>query len=75
MQGKYGGYQIIKDLGKLQLSELTGIVVGPNAIAACLVPGQTCERSSSCTIRRAIRRLDKRFQGLLAETYVLDLIA
>ncbi|MDP6811231.1 MAG: Rrf2 family transcriptional regulator [Kiritimatiellia bacterium] len=74
VQGKYGGYQVIRDLGKLQLSELAEVVVGPNAIAACLVPGQSCNRSPSCTIRRAVHRLDQRFQQLLADTTILELI-
>ena len=74
VQGKYGGYQVIRDLSRLQLSELADVVIGPNAVATCLLPGHECRHSASCTIRRAVRRLDQRFHKLLADTTILDLI-
>jgi Rrf2 family nitric oxide-sensitive transcriptional repressor len=74
VQGKYGGYQLTRDLARLQLSELAEVVVGHSAVATCLLPGHECRHSSSCTIRRAVRRLDQRFQQLLADTSILDLI-
>jgi|GEM_PF-1749671 Rrf2 family protein len=74
VQGKYGGYQLARDLGSLHLNELAEVVVGPSAVATCLLPGHACRHSTSCTIRRAVRRLDQRFQQLLVDTSILDLI-
>jgi Rrf2 family cysteine metabolism transcriptional repressor len=74
VQGKYGGYQIARELKQLSLGELSEVVMGPNALTPCLAPGQACELSPSCTIRRAMAQLNQSIDQLLQDTSVADLI-
>ncbi len=74
MQGKYGGYQIIRDLRHVSLEELIRTVVGPSAIATCLQPGHVCPHSGRCTIRKAVGRLDVKMREFLGAISVQDLI-
>ena len=58
VQGKYGGYQIARDLAELSLGELFDCVMGPNGLTPCLQPGRECQFTASCTIRRAMAQLN-----------------
>ena len=75
VQGKYGGYQVIKNLSTVSVEEMMVAVVGPNAVAACLQPGHVCRHAESCTIRLAVSRLDKEVRGLFGRLTIADLIA
>lgn len=75
VQGKYGGYQIIRDLATLSLEELMRVVDGPNAIATCLQPGHICPHSGRCAIRRAVARLDDKLRAFLQAVRISELIA
>ena len=75
VQGKYGGYQIIRDLSGVTMEELSGVVVGESSVTACLEAGQHCALQGSCTIRRAMGRLDQRLHGLLRDISVGELLS
>jgi Rrf2 family protein len=75
VQGKYGGYQIVRDLSQVSLKELSDVVIGPHAVADCLAPGHSCRLSGRCTIKKAVKRLDGRLNALLAELTVLELVS
>ena len=75
VQGKYGGYQIIRDLETVSLEELMRVVVGPTAIATCLQPGHTCPHTGRCAIRRAVARIDTRMRTFLQGVPVMELIS
>ena len=65
VQGKYGGYQIAKDLAGVSLGELLRAVVGPRAIADCLQPGHACPHRGGCTIRRGVVRIEAKTRAFL----------
>jgi Rrf2 family protein len=74
IQGKYGGYQLIRSLENLSLEELMDVVIGHKNVAACLEVDHVCQHAGKCTIRRAVQRLDDRLHGLLGEISLLELI-
>ena len=65
VQGKYGGYQIAKDLAGVSLEELMRAVVGPRAIADGLQPGHACPHRGGCTIRRGVVRIEAKTRAFL----------
>ena len=75
VQGKYGGYQIVKDLDTVSVEEMMVAVIGPNAVAACLQPGRVCRHKESCTIRNAVSRLDEHVRALFRNVTIAELIA
>ncbi len=75
VQGKYGGYRIVRALKDLSLGELSDVVIGPNGLTPCLQPGQSCALTTSCTIRRAMGKLNTELHRLLQTTSVADLLA
>lgn len=49
--GATGGYQILRDLAKVNLLELIEMIEGPTAVVKCMQSeGETCEINSSCNI-------------------------
>ena len=50
VQGKYGGYQIIRSLEELTMEELIDVVVGHRNVAACLEASHVCQHSGKCSI-------------------------
>ena len=75
VQGKYGGYQIARDLDDVSLAILMSVVVGPRAIANCLQPGQTCPHRDTCTIRRGIVRIAAKTKAFLESIPIQEMIA
>jgi Rrf2 family protein len=75
VQGKYGGYQIARDLAELSLGELFDCVMGPNGLTPCLQPGRECQFTASCTIRRAMAQLNSRVDQLFRDTSVAELLS
>ena len=74
VQGKYGGYQVNRDLSTLSLGELTEVVIGASAVADCLQKGHVCKLAGRCTIRKAVKGLDARVKDLMAGVSVLELV-
>ena len=75
VQGKYGGYQIARDLDGVTLATLMSVVVGPRAVADCLQPGQTCPHRGGCTIRRGIVRIAAKSKAFLESISIRELMA
>ncbi|MDY0144375.1 MAG: Rrf2 family transcriptional regulator [Kiritimatiellia bacterium] len=74
VQGKYGGYQIARDLDDVSLATLMTVVVGPRAIAECLQPGQICPHRDRCTIRRGIVRIAAKTRVFLESIPIREMI-
>lgn len=75
VQGKYGGYQIAKDLADVSLEDLMRAVVGPRAIADCLQPGHVCPHRGGCAIRRGIVRIEAKTRAFLKSIPLQELLA
>jgi Rrf2 family transcriptional regulator, nitric oxide-sensitive transcriptional repressor len=75
-QGAYGGYQILKDLSKITLHELTQIIEGPLQIVNCFHGHYShCDMTSSCNVIAPMLNLNERITVLFKNISVSDLIA
>ena len=76
LQGAHGGYQILKDLSKITLYELTQIIEGPIQIVNCFHGNYAqCDMTSSCNVISPMLNLNERIAVLFKQISVSDLIA
>ncbi len=74
-QGAHGGYQILKDLSKVSLGELSDMIVGPIKIANCFHGDYShCELTHSCNVIAPMLNLNERISDLFHTIKVTDLI-
>ena len=74
-QGVKGGYQIIRDLSKISLKELSDMITGPIEIANCFHKGfSTCEINSECQIIAPMLNLNEQINNLFEKVVIADLI-
>lgn len=75
VQGVHGGYQIIRDISKVTLGELSDIIVGPIEIANCFHGDYSqCEVTGACNIIAPMLNLNERINKLFSQIVVTDLI-
>ena len=75
-QGAYGGYQILKDLSKLTLLELSNMIVGPIQIADCFHGDYShCELTHSCSVISPMLNINERINTLFSSLSIVELIA
>ncbi|VAX37530.1 hypothetical protein MNBD_UNCLBAC01-442 [hydrothermal vent metagenome] len=74
-QGAHGGYQIIKDLTKISLRELSDMLIGPIEITNC-VQGEydQCGISDTCQIIAPMLDLNHRINDFFTTIMLNDLI-
>ena len=74
-QGARGGYQIIKNLAKITLKELSDVIVGPIEIADCFHQNYSnCEMITSCHIIAPMLNLNENINKLFSTITISDLI-
>lgn len=74
-QGAHGGYQILKDLSKVTLYDLTSMIEGPIQIVNCFHGNYShCEMTSSCNVISPMLNLNEKIAGLFSTMSVLELI-
>ena len=74
-QGAYGGYQILKDLSKVTLYELTQMIEGPLQIVNCFHGNYShCDMTASCNVISPMLNLNERIAVLFKDITVSDLI-
>jgi len=74
-QGAHGGYQIVKDLSKIPLSELTDLITGPIEIANCFHGDYShCEVTSYCSVIGPMLNLNEKISKLFRTIMITDLI-
>ncbi|MCK5580402.1 MAG: Rrf2 family transcriptional regulator [Candidatus Omnitrophica bacterium] len=74
-QGAHGGYQILKDLSKVSLKDLSEIIAGPIRLANCLQgKSQQCELTKSCNVISPILILNEKINKLFKTTRIIDLV-
>lgn len=74
-QGAYGGYQILKDLSKVSMQELTEIIEGPIQIVNCFHGNYShCDITSSCNVISPMLNLNERIAALFKTISVGELI-
>lgn len=74
-QGAHGGYQILKDLTKVSLGDLTQMIEGPIQIVNCFHGNYAhCDITSSCNVISPMLNLNERIAGLFKTISVGELI-
>jgi Rrf2 family protein len=74
--GAYGGYQIIKDLSQVRLSDLFAIITGPMQIAGCFHEHHSlCDMTATCNVISPMLNLNEKMGKLFAATTIKELIA
>lgn len=74
VQGKHGGYQIIKELSSVSMLELLESVLGEVAAVNCLKKGVSCPLAEQCNVSGPMKTLDLRLRQLYQELSVMGLI-
>jgi Rrf2 family nitric oxide-sensitive transcriptional repressor len=73
--GSHGGYQIIKDLAKMSLLELTEVILGPVQFADCLHEDAAgCAMTADCNVISPIMHLNERLKHLYTDISIRELI-
>ncbi|MBF0489910.1 MAG: Rrf2 family transcriptional regulator [Candidatus Omnitrophica bacterium] len=74
-QGAHGGYQILKDLNRFTLYDLTQMIEGPIQIVNCFHGNYShCDITSSCNVISPMLNLNERLAELFKTIYVGELI-
>lgn len=74
-QGAKGGYQVIKDLNKVSMKDLSDLIIGPIEIASCFHGDYSqCEVTHACSIIAPMLNLNEKINGLFSELTVADLV-
>jgi len=74
-QGAHGGYQIVKDLTKISLRELSDMIIGPIEIANCVHGDDShCTISNTCQIIAPMLTLNTRIIDFFSTVMLNDLI-
>ncbi len=74
-QGAHGGYQILKDLSKFTLQDLTQMIEGPIQIVNCFHGNYShCDITASCNVISPMLNLNERIGGLFKTINVQELI-
>ncbi len=67
--GNQGGYRLSRDLGEINLLELTQILVGPVRVVECLEDGnEACPCRTTCTIVSPMHVLNQKIKELFQAT-------
>jgi len=75
-QGAHGGYQILKDLSKITLYDLTKIIEGPIRIVNCFHGNYShCDMTSSCNVISPMLNLNEWISEMFKTINVRDLIS
>ncbi len=74
-QGAHGGYQILKDLSKVTMYELTQMIEGPIQIVNCFHGNYShCDITSSCNVISPMLNLNEKIASLFKTINVMELI-
>lgn len=75
-QGAYGGYLLVKDLGKVSFYELSEMIQGPLGIVRCLhEPDESpCELHDTCNVQSPLGELNRRLKEFYKSVSLKDLL-
>ncbi len=74
-QGAYGGYQILKNLSKITLFDLTQIIDGPIQIVNCFHGNYShCDMTSRCNVISPMLNLNEKIAILFKAINVQELV-
>lgn len=73
-QGSMGGYQLTKDLSKLNMQDLIEMIEGRMAVARCLHKQIPCEIQSSCNIISPVATINTKLNEFYQNLNLKDLL-
>jgi Rrf2 family protein len=74
-QGAHGGYQILKDLSKITIGDLSDLIVGPIEIASCFQGDYShCGLNASCNVIGPMLNLNERLSALFHTVKIAELV-
>lgn len=75
--GAFGGYQITKDLSKLNLLDLMNVIQGPTPIAKCIYRDKVepCDIQDKCNIISPIHSLNTRLSDFYRSVSIRELLS
>ena len=74
-QGAHGGYQILKDLSKVSIGDLSDMIIGPIQIANCFHGDYShCSLTHSCSVIGPMLNLNERINQFFNNIKVSELI-
>ena len=75
-QGAHGGYQVIKDLSKVTIFDLTQMIEGPIQIVNCFHGNYShCEMTSSCNVIAPMLNLNEKIESFFKTINIRELVA
>ncbi len=75
-QGAHGGYQVIKDLSKVTIFDLTQMIEGPIQIVNCFHGNYShCDITSSCNVIAPMLNLNEKIASFFKTINVRELVA
>ncbi|RMD88656.1 MAG: Rrf2 family transcriptional regulator [Calditrichaeota bacterium] len=72
-QGKYGGYQIARDLDKIYLYEVVGVVEGLDDYERCILGFPNCSNDNPCPLHNYWVQIQTQLKDLMYNTRLADL--
>lgn len=74
-QGAHGGYQILKDLSRVSVGQLSDMIIGPIQIANCFHGDYShCTMTHSCSVIGPMLNLNEQISQLFHNLKIVDLI-
>lgn len=74
-RGKFGGFRLILDPGKIPLKEVYEQFQGPFNLTECLFHGKLCPNHETCLLRQTLKTIEHDAQKTLRQTTIASLIA
>lgn len=72
-QGKYGGYRIGRDLNKIYLYEIVGVVEGLEDYDRCILGFPQCSNENPCPMHHLWVEIQSKLKDLMYNTTLADL--
>lgn len=74
VQGAYGGYRLVGDLGKVSIYELSRMIVGSISVTDCTSENCECDRLDACVLKEEMGRLNARLIKMFKEIKVSEMV-
>lgn len=75
-QGAHGGYQIMRDLSKVSVQDLTEMIIGPTHLVKCLHEEDegSCELVDKCNMQSPLTELNRKIKEFYRSVSLKDVL-
>lgn len=74
VQGAYGGYRLKGKLSKVNIYDLSTMIIGPMAVADCANGKGSCSRRDKCHLKGAMGKLNDRILRVFKQVKVSEMV-